>query len=116
MPKRPVAQQWRLSGDLGRRYAAVSGDVNPIHLHPLTARVMGFPKAIAHGMWTYPRTLAALGARHAYAGSSHVWFRKPVLLPTTVALVAQPAADGSVVAALVAPKEPKRVHLVLRTS
>ena len=28
-----VSAEWRLGGDLGRRYAAVSGDRNPIHLH-----------------------------------------------------------------------------------
>jgi hypothetical protein len=77
---------WRLPGDLGRRYAAVSGDVNPIHLHPLTARAMGFPRAIAHGMWTSAHALAALGPATAQSSSSHVWFRKPVLLPSTVAL------------------------------
>ena len=48
----------------------MSGDVNPIHLHALTARAMGFPRAIAHGMWTYARTLAPLGPGSAAAGSS----------------------------------------------
>src|SRR4051794_12390634 len=31
----PVTAHWRLPEDLGRRYAAVSGDHNPIHLHAL---------------------------------------------------------------------------------
>src|SRR3954447_7886173 len=37
---RPTAGSttWRLSGDLGRRYASVSGDHNPIHLYTLTAK------------------------------------------------------------------------------
>ena len=48
------------AGDLGRRYGAVSGDLNPIHVHPLSARLFGFPSAIAHGMWTKARCLAAL--------------------------------------------------------
>ena len=34
----PVDAQWRLPGDLGRRYAAVSGDRNPIHMHALPPR------------------------------------------------------------------------------
>src|SRR5918997_381697 len=51
---------WDLPGDIGRRYADASGDRNPIHLHPLTARLFGFPRAIAHGMWTKARCLAAL--------------------------------------------------------
>ena len=50
---------WRLPADLGRRYAKVSGDANPIHLTALTAKALGFPRAIAHGMWTHARVLAA---------------------------------------------------------
>ncbi|KDQ67891.1 MaoC/PaaZ C-terminal domain-containing protein [Streptomyces sp. NTK 937] len=54
----PAVAEWRLPGDLGRRYGAVSGDRNPIHLHPLTARLFGFPRHLAHGMWTVARCLA----------------------------------------------------------
>ena len=57
----PAVAEWRLAGDIGRRYGAASGDRNPIHLHPLTARLFGFPRAIAHGMWTVARCLAAHG-------------------------------------------------------
>jgi len=78
----PVTARWRVPGDLGRRYAAVSGDRNPIHLHPLTARAFGFPRAIAHGMWTKARCLAAL--RLPDALTADVRFKKPVLLPSTV--------------------------------
>jgi hypothetical protein len=78
----PVTAQWRLPGDLGRRYAAVSGDRNPIHLHPLTAKAFGFPRAIAHGMWTKARCLAAL--RLPDALTADVRFKQPVLLPSTV--------------------------------
>ena len=28
-----ASAEWQLGGDLGRRYAAVSGDRNPIHMH-----------------------------------------------------------------------------------
>ncbi len=61
----PVRAEWRLAGDVGRRYGAASGDRNPIHLHPLTARLFGFPRAIAHGMWTVARCLAAHGTPDA---------------------------------------------------
>ena len=54
---------WRLPADLGRRYAAVSGDHNPIHLYPLTAKAFGFPRQIAHGMWTKARCVAAMENR-----------------------------------------------------
>jgi MaoC like domain len=57
----PVASAiWRVPGDIGRRYANVSGDSNPIHLHDLAAKALGQPGAIAHGMWTKARCLAAL--------------------------------------------------------
>jgi acyl dehydratase len=75
---------WRLGGDLGRRYGSVSGDLNPIHVHPLTARLFGFPTAIAHGMWTKARCLAALGPELPDAFTVRVAFKRPILLPATV--------------------------------
>jgi hypothetical protein len=76
--------EWRLGGDLGRRYATVSGDRNPIHMHSLTAKPLGFPRAIAHGMWTKARCLAALESRLPDAFEVDVRFRKPILLPGRV--------------------------------
>jgi acyl dehydratase len=90
-PAGATSAEWRLAGDLGRRYAAVSGDRNPIHMHPLSARALGFPCAIAHGMWTKARCLAALrydDAAHAMLSGAFavdVRFRRPILLPATVA-------------------------------
>jgi hypothetical protein len=81
-----ASAEWRLAGDLGRRYAAVSGDRNPIHMHPLTAKPLGFPRAIVHGMWTKARCLAALESRLADAFDVDVRFRKPILLPARVEL------------------------------
>ena len=78
--------EWRLPADLGRTYAAVSGDANPIHLYPLTARALGFPRQIAHGMWTLARSVAAIENRLPDAVTVEVAFKKPVLLPGTVAL------------------------------
>jgi acyl dehydratase len=76
----------RFGEDAGRRYAAVSGDVNPIHLHALSARAFGFDRAIAHGMFSYARVLGSVGPRVPAAGTSTVWFRKPVTLPSTTRL------------------------------
>ena len=80
----PVTATWRLPGDLGRRYGSVSGDLNPIHIHPLSARLFGFPTAIAHGMWTKARCLAALDPHLPERFTVEVGFRKPILLPATV--------------------------------
>ncbi|WP_432032040.1 MaoC/PaaZ C-terminal domain-containing protein [Streptomyces antibioticus] len=98
----PVLGEWRLGGDVGRRYGAVSGDRNPIHLHPLAARLFGFPRTVAHGMWTVARCLAAHGTPPAVR--AHADFRAPVLLPGTVVHAAdgdrfelrRPGADGRI--------------------
>ncbi len=84
--------EWKLGGDLGRRYAAVSGDRNPIHMHSLSAKALGFPRAIAHGMWTKARCLAALESVLPDAFAVEVRFRKPILLPARVEFAS--AADG----------------------
>ncbi|WP_299954790.1 MaoC/PaaZ C-terminal domain-containing protein [uncultured Modestobacter sp.] len=90
---RPAAQ-WRVPDDAGRRYAKVSGDVNPIHLSGLTAKAFGFKRAIAHGMWVKARALAALSGRLPDAVAVDVAFRKPLFLPSTVTLSTEQAGGG----------------------
>jgi acyl dehydratase len=80
----PTVGRWRVPADTGRRYAAVSGDPNPIHLHPLTARLFGSRRPIAHGMWSKARCLAAFQGRLPDAFSVDTTFVKPVPLPSTV--------------------------------
>jgi acyl dehydratase len=75
---------WKVPADIGRRYGAVSGDRNPIHLHDLSARVFGMPRAIAHGMWLKARALAALQPQLPPSFTVAVRFKKPVLLPATL--------------------------------
>ncbi|MEO8888604.1 MAG: MaoC/PaaZ C-terminal domain-containing protein [Jatrophihabitantaceae bacterium] len=89
-----ASAQVRVPGDVGRRYGAVSGDRNPIHLYGLTAKAFGFPSAIAHGMWLKARTLATLQGRLPDAFTADVTFKTPVLLPSTVAITAGREADG----------------------
>ncbi|MBM7061369.1 acyl dehydratase [Pseudomonas sp. UL073] len=87
---------WSAPADIGRRYARVAGDYNPIHLSALSARLFGFPRAIAHGLWSKGRALGALASHLPNAGYEvAVRFQKPVLLPSHVALLASaPAASG----------------------
>ncbi|WP_160108951.1 MaoC family dehydratase [Pseudomonas izuensis] len=87
--------QWKAPADIGRQYARVSGDYNPIHLSAASARLFGFPCAIAHGLWNKARTLAAL-ADHLPAANIEitVQFKKPVRLPSQVALLASAAGSS----------------------
>nr|WP_317199000.1 MaoC/PaaZ C-terminal domain-containing protein [uncultured Psychrobacter sp.] len=77
--------------DIGRRYAFVSGDFNLIHLHPLSARAFGFPKAIAHGMWSKAKSLALI-ADLPDACKVEVSFKLPIFLPSEVELISEPVA------------------------
>jgi hypothetical protein len=88
----PASAVWRLPGDLGRRYARVSGDNNPIHTHPLIAKALGQPGTIAHGMWTKARCLAALEGALADAYTVDVRFKLPLRIPGRAAFS---TADGS---------------------
>jgi acyl dehydratase len=86
---------WSLEADLGRRYARVSGDYNPIHLSGATARLFGFRRAIAHGMWSLARVAAELQDRVAGGGAVlDVAFKLPVLLPGRVTFREWPAERG----------------------
>lgn len=75
---------WELPADIGRRFASVSGDRNPIHLSSLTARAFGLPSAIVHGMYLKARCVAALDAELSDAFSVEVRFRRPARLPSRV--------------------------------
>lgn len=84
--------------DIGRRYAFVSGDFNLIHLHPLSARAFGFPKAIAHGMWSKAKCLALMhDLPEAYRVD--VSFKLPILLPAEAELIAEPMKTAQGMAA-----------------
>ncbi|MDE0490968.1 MaoC/PaaZ C-terminal domain-containing protein [Psychrobacter sp. A3] len=78
--------------DIGRRYAFVSGDFNLIHLHPLSARAFGFPKAIAHGMWSKAKCLALMDELPD-ACTVDVSFKLPIFLPAEVELIAEPVSQ-----------------------
>ena len=82
---------------IGRRYARVSGDSNPIHMHALSAKVFGFPQAIAHGMWTKAHALALLEQQEGWRpGALRVscQFKKPLFLPGTAQLNWQTGDKG----------------------
>ena len=78
---------WQLGSGMGRRYARVSGDFNPIHLHALTSRWFGFNKPIIHGMYMMARAQADIERKNGQAATQiDVAFKRPVVLPARVQL------------------------------
>ncbi len=85
LPQMGHQVSWPVPENIGRRYAKVSGDRNLIHIHALTAKAFGFPRAIAHGMWTKAHSLAQLDAqlpKESFKVS--VQFKLPIFLPNNV--------------------------------
>ncbi len=85
----PLSRQADFSApaNIGRRYGSISGDRNPIHLWALSARLFGFRRAIAHGMWTQARALAALLPRQSLDQAEvAVDFKTPLFLPAKATL------------------------------
>jgi len=78
---------WRAKRNVGRRYATLSGDYNPIHLSAATARAFGFRAAIAHGMWSFGRSIAGLSRFLQPPYGVEAEFRRPLLLPARVRLL-----------------------------
>jgi hypothetical protein len=97
--------------DIGRRYGRISGDMNPIHLSPLTARLFGYPRAIAHGMWSLARCTALLEPQLGGSPRSlECAFKQPLFLPGRLALKHHTASQGIDFSLLA--RNSDKVHLV----
>ncbi len=94
----PPTAIWPVGADIGRAYAAVSGDRNPIHLSRIGARAFGFTRPIAHGMWTMAHSVAALEGKLGETYTVDVAFRRPLTLPSTVAWRARRDSEGWTIA------------------
>lgn len=105
---------WRLPEHLGRRYARVAGDWNPIHVHSLLAKPFGFQRAIIHGMWTFARSLGeASDLLPEVPRRLSVSFKRPVLLPSRVSFSVH-QRDGEALGFAVRGGDGSVVHLTGR--
>jgi hypothetical protein len=88
-------QQLPAPEETGRRFASVTGDINPIHLHQVPARVLGFRRAIVHGWWTTGRVAALLDVDECVPGRTlEISYRRPIELPSTPRLCSRPVEAG----------------------
>ncbi|WP_067516031.1 MaoC family dehydratase [Nocardia uniformis] len=90
----PPMRTTRVDQKMINRYAAASGDHNPIHTSALGAKAFGFPKPIAHGMWSAANILSNIEGRVPAQTTYDVKFGKPIFLPSTVNVYADQVADG----------------------
>lgn len=79
-----IKESWNLHQNLGIEYAMASGDYNPIHLLPLTAKMFGFKRHIIHGMWSFSKVLSLLEKRVEESFEITAHFKLPIFLPSTV--------------------------------
>lgn len=90
-----VTDAFDAPANIGRRYGVVAGDVNPIHLHALTAKAFGFKRAIAHGMWSFAAGVARAGGELIEdACTLDVAFKRPLFLPGRAELLTRHNGEG----------------------
>ena len=89
-----IKETWKLHKNLGFEFAMASGDFNPIHLHPLSAKLFGFDRHIAHGMWNVGRILSKLENRIPNSYEFTVLFKTPIYLPSDVIFRYEKTTEG----------------------
>ncbi|HTU68035.1 MAG TPA: MaoC/PaaZ C-terminal domain-containing protein [Steroidobacteraceae bacterium] len=89
------SSSFRAPAGLGRRYGFISGDVNPIHMSDLTAKAFGFPRAIAHGMWSLARVASDFDAKDFEGCEFLVNFKLPIYMPSWLMLQRWPVENGN---------------------
>ena len=90
------SSSFRAPAGLGRRYGFISGDVNPIHMSDITARAFGFPRAIAHGMWSLGRLASDFEPEQFNGGCElSVTFKLPIFMPAWLMLQRWPIENGT---------------------
>jgi acyl dehydratase len=80
--------RWKIDNQLGKSYAKICRDFNPIHVSSLLARIFGMPKAVAHGMAVLAQACRYGESRvRPYPRNLDVIFKGPVPLGSLVKLV-----------------------------
>lgn len=104
---------------IGRRYAQISGDYNPIHLAKWSAKLAGFNNVMAHGNHVLALTISKLNhnwllPKERVAISTQ--FKRPIILPSTAVLntsVLPPNFERSVSFELANPSAARRKRTMM---
>jgi MaoC like domain len=111
-PPRETAAVWEVGVDTAHRYAAISGDRNPIHMSGLAARLFGMPGIVAHGMWMKARCLAAFEGRLPDTFAAEVRFTAPLRLPAKARFAHAPDRTGQGWSFALWSEESEKPHVV----
>mmetsp|Transcript_13101 Transcript_13101/g.35676 ORF Transcript_13101/g.35676 Transcript_13101/m.35676 type:complete len:343 (-) Transcript_13101:289-1317(-) len=85
--KLQIIDTWKHKADVGRKYGALNGDLNPIHLHSALSKMFGFKRPIAHALFQLSCTEASIrkhGIPVQYPIQMDVDCKRPTLLPATL--------------------------------
>jgi len=79
-------QMIKVEKDIGVKYAQVSGDYNPHHLYGWSAKILGYKKPIAHGMWTLQQAITTIyeNEKMDFPYQVKADFKCPLYLPSDV--------------------------------
>jgi acyl dehydratase len=101
------------AANIGRRYALVSGDFNPIHLFDRTAQAFQFKQTVVHGMWSLAHCIGlAANSLPDAPIELDAQFKLPIYLPGEV-VFRQQRVEGGTDLSLSTPKG-DRLHLIVR--
>lgn len=92
-PSLPPLTQWTVAGDERLRWAALTGDYNPLHLVDIYARATGFSAASAHPQRIAAQCLGHLAPTPEPPTQLDLWLKGPVYFGRIASLRAA-ASDG----------------------
>ena len=86
---------WYLNKNLGKAYAKVCNDYNPIHVSKTLAKLFGFKRDVAHGMGVLTTALDRVKTSQIqYPFKNEVIFKGPLFLESEVSVVKSPQTPG----------------------
>lgn len=87
LPKLTNIANWQIKQKTAWSYALASGDLNPIHLHPILAKQFGLPNVLIHGMYNVSKTLEQLKSYNIeFNQGFKVEFNRPCFIPNNIQL------------------------------
>ncbi len=99
----------------GKRYAAITGDYNPIHISRLLAKLFGFRRDLVHGMWGVARATNQIEElRSEGPVRVDIAFKGPLYMEHRVRVFSSPLEGGQSLRLFCGKEERPAVQIVVR--